>query len=360
MEAIDIALAVCKALGITATAGFGVVGMLTDFRDKTTQRVTRWGRVALFGAATSAVISLVIHGAEVWKSRSEAAASAAKTQAELVRSNELLTQVSRTLERVDPEQIRLGVGVLVPIRQAGFEAYKRRLDAKIDDLSKQLERSGDKLVELPESGLQLLQAGGAGKSRLILSISPGSDYWPDPAKVEEAVPSQFLNSVGLTVEFKSNRFPDPRDTLFMKFGGRVDGRALGESAGPGKAYLRYDVAGERVSLHVKQLRNLLPADPSRAFLSVVDFEDCEVTVEVDIGKGPTSISLGEFEVSFGRGLRSLRVLEWGQGDPSAQAQGKFWAKLSYRVDERSLRQKDSAAADPGKEKGPPAGLRGNR
>jgi hypothetical protein len=78
MEAVDISLALIKALGIIAAAGFAVLGVLTEFRDKTTQQLTRWGRVAVFGAAVSAVLSLTITGFEGWKLQSESRASAAR------------------------------------------------------------------------------------------------------------------------------------------------------------------------------------------------------------------------------------------------------------------------------------------
>lgn len=42
-------LAIWKAIAVGLTGAFGVLGLLTNYRDKSTDRITRWGYVALMG-----------------------------------------------------------------------------------------------------------------------------------------------------------------------------------------------------------------------------------------------------------------------------------------------------------------------
>lgn len=334
MESIDLWLAVFKAFGILATAGFGVVGMLTEFRDRTTQQVTRWGRISLVGATASAVLSLTIHGAEVLKARNEARASAARTQAELARSNQLLAQVGRTLERVDFDQIRLNVGLFVSLNEPGLEAYRRRLDAKTAELAAVLARGGTRLLEMPEQGLRLLQAGDNKQGRLFLTIYPGSPYWPRPSDPAEAMADQLLGGIGLTVQVSAPTHPDPRDAMLMVFAARADGPKQGDRA---RLKLIFDAARSRISLHAEELKSDIVDAPGRVFMSVPDFEGSEVAVDVVTAQGAAasiqSLSLGEFEIGFGRWMRSLRII-----GPAGRVEGdgksaKFSAKLKYRLEE---------------------------
>jgi hypothetical protein len=334
VELTDLWLAASKAFGILATAGFGVVGMLTEFRDKATQRVTRWGRISLAGATVSAVLSMIIHGAEVLKARDEAKASAAKTQAELARSNQLLAQVGRTLERVDFEQIRLNVGLFVSLTEPGLGAYKRRLDAKTAELATVLTLSGTKLLEMPEQGLRLLQAGDDRQGRLFLTIYPGSPYWPRPSDPAEAMADQLLGRIGLTVQVSAPTHPDPRDAMLMVFAAHADGPKASDRE---RLKLTYDAARGRISLHARDIKSDIVDEPGRVFLSVPDFEGSEVTVDVVTAQGAAasmhSLTLGEFEIGFGRWTRSL----WFIG-PAGRVEGDgrsatFSAKLRHRLTE---------------------------
>jgi hypothetical protein len=53
-------LAILKEISIVATGIFGIVGLLTEFRDKKTKEITGWGYCALFGVIFSTVIAASI------------------------------------------------------------------------------------------------------------------------------------------------------------------------------------------------------------------------------------------------------------------------------------------------------------
>src|SRR3954452_7118835 len=55
--------AILKAVSTVATGLFGVLGVLTNYKDKD-GKVTKWGKVAITGICFSATISLVLYGLE--------------------------------------------------------------------------------------------------------------------------------------------------------------------------------------------------------------------------------------------------------------------------------------------------------
>ena len=54
----DVLIQVCKLGGVIWAAVFGVMALLTTFRDEKTQQVTRWGHVALSGIIVSTVLAV--------------------------------------------------------------------------------------------------------------------------------------------------------------------------------------------------------------------------------------------------------------------------------------------------------------
>jgi hypothetical protein len=51
-------LSIIKIVGIILAGAFSALGLFTDFKDKKTQAITRWGRIALYGIITSTFVSL--------------------------------------------------------------------------------------------------------------------------------------------------------------------------------------------------------------------------------------------------------------------------------------------------------------
>lgn len=68
-----------KIISMLATGAFGVLGLLTDYKDKS-GRITKWGKTALSGVVMSAILSLFLYGLEA--SRAKAAAKQAQADAE--------------------------------------------------------------------------------------------------------------------------------------------------------------------------------------------------------------------------------------------------------------------------------------
>jgi len=58
MSAWTTVLSYWKAISIVSTGAFGMLGLLKDFKDKKTNKVTRWGYVSLIGIIVSTFLGV--------------------------------------------------------------------------------------------------------------------------------------------------------------------------------------------------------------------------------------------------------------------------------------------------------------
>jgi hypothetical protein len=89
-----ITLAIIKAVGIVLAGGFSILGLLTEFKDKRTHRVTKWGRIALYGIVSSTLVSLLSQTLESWKANADNLAATLATQNQLSALNRVMTQIA--------------------------------------------------------------------------------------------------------------------------------------------------------------------------------------------------------------------------------------------------------------------------
>jgi hypothetical protein len=75
-----ILLSVLKVISEGLTAGFGILGLVTEFKDEKTTRITRNGKIALGGIVISFIVSSAITAVENVNSRAAERAHAAETR----------------------------------------------------------------------------------------------------------------------------------------------------------------------------------------------------------------------------------------------------------------------------------------
>ena len=322
MDWADILLAAIKFLGIIAAAAFAVLGIGHDFRNKS-GKLTQWGKVAIWGVIGSTLLSTGSQVLEVLKARKDAVKSL-----ELIGSvSETLAEVKRSLEPVDLDQVTFSFGLFFSIDDRAFDGYRPRLEAAYQSAKAELDRSRQKLLTRPAEGLEILrvQNKATDPPRDILTIHPGS-LWPDPARPPEAAAAEILDVCGLLIEFRQSSDRDSRDALDMTVAGRLDGRHIAGPVALEGADMMYDTRSRQVSIHVTSAPNITPFSANTPFLSVVNFDQSEVTVEfaLSLEEGLSlapSASLGEFRVGFGPNRRSLiagRDVAKGQSDGHVQ------------------------------------------
>lgn len=124
------ALIVLKFVSIGLTGVFGIMGLLTSYR--VDGRVTAWGRVALLGIVTSAIVAAATQALEQYRAQ-----QAARAEALAVRTQ--LHEIARTL---DPfETISIGFEFAVPNDDPAWAAYR----ARVQRMAQTLMNAGDNI-----------------------------------------------------------------------------------------------------------------------------------------------------------------------------------------------------------------------
>jgi hypothetical protein len=88
LEAVNI-ISALKVVSMLGTAGFGVLALLTEYKDKNTSRITKLGKIALVGIGFTAFLSITLHVLEI----NEAGDSTEKQSKQLEESSQKLTSV---------------------------------------------------------------------------------------------------------------------------------------------------------------------------------------------------------------------------------------------------------------------------
>jgi len=91
---------IAKYFGLAWAAASGALGLLTNYRDKETGKITRWGKVALIGIAASAMLSLVAQTADVILKRRHNESEVHRLAVEVKRQEETLGGVQTVLAGV--------------------------------------------------------------------------------------------------------------------------------------------------------------------------------------------------------------------------------------------------------------------
>lgn len=131
-SSVSLALNLTKIIGTALSGAFGLLGLLTDFRDPSTKRITRWGKVAFWGIILSTIIALVSQVLESAKATRDARASSEATQAQLKKSDIILREVDRTLNPL--VDVRISYWMRVPLDDPEMAEYKQRLEKGVEQI----------------------------------------------------------------------------------------------------------------------------------------------------------------------------------------------------------------------------------
>lgn len=93
-------VAAWKTISIAVTGAFGILGLLTEFRDKHSRKITRWGWVSLLGIIISAVFGI---GAQL----KESTDNSAKNLELVTRANQTLDGINRALHPMGDVQFQI-------------------------------------------------------------------------------------------------------------------------------------------------------------------------------------------------------------------------------------------------------------
>ena len=115
---LDAAFVIVKFVSVVLTGCFAIFGLLIEYKDKATGKITKGGRLALVGIVLSTTLALVSQLIEQRKSIDAARESAARTE-------KLLTEISKSLQPL--REIQIGLSFDIDVDDSEFSAYKARL-----------------------------------------------------------------------------------------------------------------------------------------------------------------------------------------------------------------------------------------
>ena len=295
MDTYDIILAVVKFASIIAACVFGTLGIVHDVKDEN-KKITRWGCIAIGGVIISALLSTGSQAIEVYKARIDQAERYKRNLDEVKRANALLYELKRNMELIDVNQLSFDFGLFFSINDPAFDNYRQQLGQVYDRLKAEADGGKKNLIEKTAEKLSLLRI----KDRDVLTLYPGSPYWPTNHTEEKDI----LRGFGAILQLKNPKERDSRDDLMIALAVPFDDKI--QIRNFDQAKLSYDTKTQRISVHITGARSLSPISASQVFLSVVDFEGVDVSFQPLINsKNAPSVSLGEFRMHFGSNLRHL-------------------------------------------------------
>lgn len=197
------AITILKLLGVLIPGALGVIGLLTETRNKTTNQITRWGRFAVFGIVSLTIVSIIAQILDSSKEASTAKQAAAKAQiaaedarAQVEKSNQILHEVQRSLNPL--KDVRVSYSFRVPLDDPSLASYRERLLKGVRDLAADYLKNPhiDPLayVMIPD------KTGGVE----VVRITPKSPLFPQP---QETVAFYLIRYSGVNMSFY--RSPSP-------------------------------------------------------------------------------------------------------------------------------------------------------
>jgi hypothetical protein len=178
---LDLLKAVLGVISILGGTVSGMAALLVDFKDKKSGRVTKWGRYALYGIATSFFIGT----SNLWidyslKSR-DARDAAEKSRANTEKTLQIVTDINRALNPF--KDVRISFSLSYPFDHPELARYQRRLAEGVRALLPDI-RDGQTVKGVSRSMW-------SDHTILAVKLHDGSPLLPNPVQRIFSVPSLF-------------------------------------------------------------------------------------------------------------------------------------------------------------------------
>jgi hypothetical protein len=124
-----------KIASMLATTVFGVIGLLTEFKDNE-KKITKWGKVALAGILTSSVISFGMYFLESTKAKADAEKAKAEAEATSQKLKDILSSAQTTAAPI--KDLRIGYSIYVPTYHFQLKGYTDRFNRELTRFNREL------------------------------------------------------------------------------------------------------------------------------------------------------------------------------------------------------------------------------
>jgi tetratricopeptide (TPR) repeat protein len=163
-----------KFLGIALAGLFGLLGVLTDYRDKQ-GRVTSWGRIALFGTIISTGVALASQELDFLKSARDEHETSLKALEQAKANAAMLQQIGRAVDPLD--SFIVDAWLRLALNDPELSSYRERATKLIQQALASAKPGSEKL-----DGNMVASITNSDKSIVQVSFGPDSPAFPDPKK----------------------------------------------------------------------------------------------------------------------------------------------------------------------------------
>jgi hypothetical protein len=181
-DALDTILIALKLIGTLFSGVFGVLGLTTEFRNRRSKQITKWGRLSLLGIVISTIVAIASQSVETVRDKIAEKDAKDKLSQQLKLADTTLNEVERSV--LPLTDLRIGYKVEIPIENPLLAGYRKRLTEGYELLQK-----GD---AIGNAKFGSAVAGGPGFTDFLLGPSMR------PAK-EDGLIYDFLEQHGMSV-----------------------------------------------------------------------------------------------------------------------------------------------------------------
>lgn len=265
LELLKAILGVFSIVGATAS---GIAALLVDYRDKTTGKVTKWGRYALFGLA----LSFLIGGSNLWvdytqKTR-EARETADRSREATEKTLQIVTDISRTLNPL--KDVRADFWLTYQFDRPDLTKYRQRLDEGVHALFPRLGKVGS--VEGVFASVFL--------GDVIEEVTIDSDSPLFPSFPKELFAYSILGGTTLNMDFYKTPI-DPASLSQISVPGPKPDIHMAFHAPPSRHQIElvYDLKSKKITLHgISILSDQKYWNSSGAIVSVLDLPGTQLII----------------------------------------------------------------------------------
>ena len=122
---LKVLLATLEILGIALAGVFGAIGVVVEYRDSRTGKVTRWGRRALIGVSATSMVAMCSSAVEMYLQQREAESTGRQAL-------EIISEIQRNLYVFDT--LGFTASVVVPLTDPRLAAYRDSLTRETRDV----------------------------------------------------------------------------------------------------------------------------------------------------------------------------------------------------------------------------------
>jgi hypothetical protein len=168
-------VSVWKTMSIGVTGAFGVLGLLTEFKDKEKGKITKWGKISLFGIVASSCLGMAAQFRETSDKELQRQKSANETLALAKKTDAGLVELTRVLSPLDDFSLFIRLNV-----NCGVELYQR-FCAEIIGKSKQFRQHFDDAQTADNGAVNASAIGWSASLKKVAPLGVGihasSSWW---------------------------------------------------------------------------------------------------------------------------------------------------------------------------------------